>query len=151
MQPEHDIWIAAEIAGTSVRCRRIVSIGDDRWLCRDESGRWLVLEGTIAIEVAESKPIAVLQILERSPSEAASEINRANGHEADSRALIAPVRWALTTALNGPMDYWAALALKWIEWYGNASDLATPLETVSRSRWASQSTRHRAKRLASSR
>jgi hypothetical protein len=65
--------------------------------------------------------------------------------------MIAPVRWAITTALNGQMDYWAALALKWIEYYGNASDLAAPLEALSRSRWASQSTRHRAKRLAVSR
>jgi hypothetical protein len=150
MQPDHSIWVTTTMDGIPLRCQRIVSIDDRTWLCKDDGGRWLLLDDTTVTEVTEGTSIAVLRLLERSPAEAASEINRANCREPDSRVVIAPVRWALTRAVNGQMDYWAALALNWIEWYGNATELATPLETLSRSHWASQSTRHRAKRLAGS-
>ena len=141
-------WASTDIDGSLVRCQRVVLVDDRTWLCKEDRGRWFTLDDTTATEVNEKRSIALLRVLERSPAVAASEIDRAYGLEADSRTVIAPVQWVLAHALRGGMEYWAALALTWIEWYGHASNVAGSLSELSRSKWASQSTRHRAKRLA---
>lgn len=54
---------------------------------------------------------------------------------------------AIKTGLVGGSDYWARLALGWLEVIAPSEDIVELLAGVADARWASQATRHLARRL----
>ncbi|NIH86019.1 hypothetical protein [Amycolatopsis granulosa] len=109
-------------------------------LARD--GRWVVGGTGGAPLPLEDALMSMLPVLEQSYR----EINRVTTEHPD--AQISPA-WELVLrfALEGTSDYWAELALGWLEEGHPAHGLLDVLDQLSRQTRRAQRTRHRARRV----
>lgn len=115
-------------------------------------GYWVISasENTV-VKLDEGKPpVFLLPALERPHSEIVQLIKTALENYELPQELIAwfPVEDIIVFGLTVGMDYWADLALKWLDLIPVNARIANALSTTTDAKWASQSVRQRAQRLA---
>jgi hypothetical protein len=95
-------------------------------------------------------PVFLLPALERPYSEIVQLIKTALEDKKLPGELIEyfPAEDIIVCGLTTGMDYWADLALKWLEVIPIDERIADALRNTTSARWASQSVRQRAQRLA---
>lgn len=69
-----------------------------------------------------------------------------NGFDAELAQMF-PFNAVVRCGLESPSDYWAGLALFWLEALGYHKSLIAPLKNIAFASWASQKNRHLARRL----
>jgi hypothetical protein len=115
-----------------------------------DEGTWVVSghEGLV-VDAAWSHYWVLLPLLEHPFEDAARSV--AAGLEAagvqPGAEQAFPWEKVIECALEGPLDYWARLALDWIPAVGLTPALAQALRSLEQARWASQQVRHRARSL----
>ncbi|KAA9163968.1 hypothetical protein FPZ12_008025 [Amycolatopsis acidicola] len=100
-------------------------------------------------EVSPGNPIFLLPLLEVDFAIVRSRLrDRANSLNRDENYFYdrLPVRQLPKVAFLMESDYWAKLALGWVEQIGVGLYIEE-LRRLTNARWASQSTRHRARRM----
>jgi hypothetical protein len=122
-------------------------------------GAWLgLLSGTLFVGVAEgpqrevdlSEPIGLLPVLERTYSVVVGELqdreielSMPSGSLTSSVPLVAiPI-----AAAQSKNNYWADLALSWLDEMPRSDQVIQALDALENAAWAGQSVRHRARRI----
>ncbi|GAA1857065.1 hypothetical protein GCM10009687_25240 [Asanoa iriomotensis] len=122
--------------------RRPVILVNDQGLTLglDSAGGWIMWGPNHPVQPAEDRLLWLLPLLERPPDEVTGAFAEAQADESFVPAL-------LRFAVESRSDYWAGLALRWLETGYPATALTSTLATLKDSRTQPQSVRHRALRL----
>ena len=113
-------------------------------------GTWLVGDSSECVPV-RSRPggVRMLPVLEKEPEPTVHQLAAIlveckclveGGHEG-------PLLVAIETALLGGSDYWAGLAVEWLRVLAPSSEILEILEQLVNQPWASQKTRHAARKV----
>lgn len=131
--------------------QRILEIGQGSWLGMSGQGDlWVGSFDRPTRQVDVMNPVGLLPLLERPYSVVQSEIAeaRASGNldpTLMARTLAAPI--LVKTAMRSGSDYWASRALLWASDMDQPDVLLPDVRDVLNAPWASQATRHKARRL----
>jgi hypothetical protein len=115
-------------------------------------GYWVIsAKDNTVVELLEGKPpVFLLPALERPYSEMVELIKTALEALKLPSQLIEwfPVEEIIILGLTGGLDYWADLALNWLEVLPLNERIVETLKNTTNAKWASQGVRQRAQRLA---
>lgn len=115
-------------------------------------GYWVIsASDNTVVKLHEGKPpVFLLPALESPYSEIVQQIKTALENYKLPQELIEwfPVEDIIVFGLTVGMDYWANLALKWLEVLPVEERIADALKNAANAKWASQGVRQRAQRLA---
>jgi hypothetical protein len=129
----------------------LLSLGGDAWAGLVDRSRLHVGDAAgPQREVDTTLPIGLLPCLERPYSVVLAELKDreielglANG----SLVNLIPLRTIPDAAIETKNDYWAELALDWLEAMPQTESTRHQLMLLEESNWASQHVRHRARRI----
>ncbi len=115
-------------------------------------GYWVVSakDNTVVKLLEGQPPVFLLPALERPYSEIVELIQTSLETLQLSPQLIEwfPVEEIIILGLTGGLDYWADLALNWLEVFPPNQRIVDALRNTTNAKWASQGVRQRAQRLA---
>lgn len=125
---------------------KIGSAGSEIGISRN--GGWLVGNTQECVRLGSSTGVEVLCILEQGPNDVMGALTALlREHTLDEEDAEFPAWVAIETGLSGGSEYWAKLALDWLEIVRPTRKILEMLPAVADARWASQGTRHRARKL----
>lgn len=131
----------------------VLQISSDAWLGfkgQDRSSLWIGDFRQERREVQPANPTGLLSLLERPYSVILAEIEFAESNAApNSLSILSRLipHAVVAAALRSKSDYWVSLALAWLDDVGATESLRNQVASIEGARWASQSTRHAARRL----
>jgi hypothetical protein len=118
-----------------------------------KSGYWVLETGEYIVPLLENKILRdLLPCLKKSMSETVSLINEGlndKGLPTDVRNNF-PIRSLILSGLKFQSDFWASLALNWLESFPLDEEISAELRKLVIAKWASQKTRQRAKKFLAS-
>ena len=129
----------------------ILQLGDDRWVGVTRGGEVFVgTRSSAKRRVDPDAPTGLLALLERPLAAVKAEIDEWQSTAGSQRGIpsfLFPLDDIVLHALKSGSDYWADLALAWVQEMPASPTLLVALDGLAVARWASQSVRHRARRL----
>ncbi|WP_147446647.1 hypothetical protein [Corallococcus sp. CA047B] len=127
----------------------VVEIGERDWLGVRRSGEWVLDREGQLVSVESLSFVPALPLLQRERELFELEVQRRLGAVGigDTSRYGFPVPRLLEQALLGGMEFWADLALKWLESADVDERLLKALVSLQDARWASQRTRQRARQV----
>lgn len=144
-------WRATFVEGCATEWIPLVEIGSSGMaigVSRD--GIWLVGDSAEGVPVSShAGALRILPVLEEPPEATIQELAafvasyQGTVESVPERPLLA----AIKTGLTGGSDYWADLAVTWLRFLKPSSEISEILEKLVSQPWASQKTRHAARRI----